>query len=58
MYLNTVRSWGESSCSCLFNDIKSQSYSCEVLICIHDKWVPVIMAWHILRLTMEKLTEK
>jgi hypothetical protein len=29
-----------------------------VLICIHDKWVPVTTAWHILRLRMEKLTEK
>jgi hypothetical protein len=53
-----MRSWRESSCPCLFNDIKSQSYSCVVLICVHDKWVPITTAWHILRLRMEKLTEQ
>ena len=55
MYLNKMRSWRESTCPCLFNNIKSQSYSCEVFVCVHDKWVPVKMAWHILLLGMKKL---
>ena len=58
MYLNKMRNWRESSCLCLFNDTKSQSYLCEVLICIHDKRVLVTMAWHILRLRMEKMPEE